>query len=135
MKEAVVNEPRPEPLDVRIDHASDTVRENDSSDLVDGSVMSCVQGEKGGSTSPRLSPVPTPLTHFSPFCAVDQMKISVHCHVKSVKQMVRLTPKLIHNVCQCVLHNIYICMYFSGLIPILTHTATRMNELLGVPVS
>ena len=95
MKEAVVNEPRPEPLDVRIDHASDTVRENDSSDLVDGSVMSCIQGEKGGSTSPRLSPVPTPLSHFSPFCAVDQMKISVHCHVKSVKQMVRSTPKRI----------------------------------------
>lgn len=90
MKEAVVSKPRPEPLDVRIDHAADVVKETEDHTLdgVDGANLSCIKGEHEGSRSPCLSPTPSPMSHFNPFCAVDQMSLSVHCHIKAVSQLV-----------------------------------------------
>ena len=88
MKEAEVkNFKKPEPLDVRIDKASDTVND-EQGEQVDGNVVSCVKGER--SASPSYSPTPAPLSNFSPFCAADQMRCSVHCHVRAVKQLVCL---------------------------------------------
>ena len=85
MKEAEVkNFKKPEPLDVRIDKASDTVND-EQGEQVDGNVVSCVKGER--SASPSYSPTPAPLSNFSPFCAADQMRCSVHCHVRAVKQL------------------------------------------------
>ena len=93
MKEAVVNKPRPEPLDVRIDKAADAVKEADerSLDGVDGASLSCVKGERDDTHSPRLSPTPSATSHFNPFCAVDQMSLSVHCHIKAVDQLVSVS--------------------------------------------
>ena len=90
MKEAVVSKPRPEPLDVRIDQAADVVKETEEHTLetVDGSTLSCTKGEREDSHSPRLSPSPSPMSHFNPFCAVDQMSLSVHCHINAVRQLV-----------------------------------------------
>lgn len=90
MKEAVVSKPRPEPLDVRIDKAADVVKETEEHTLetVDGANLSCTKGEREDSHSPRLSPTPSPMSHFNPFCAVDQMSLSVHCHIKTVRQLV-----------------------------------------------
>lgn len=92
MKEAVVNKPRPEPLDVRIDQAADVVKETEEHTLegVDAAQFTCMKEEREDSHSPRLSPMPSPMSHFNPFCAVDQMSLSVHCHIKTVKQLVSL---------------------------------------------
>lgn len=85
-----MNKPRPEPLDVRIDKAADAAKEADEGTLdgVDGANMSCARGERDDTHSPRLSPTPSPMNHFSPFCGVDQMSLSVHCHIKAVDQLV-----------------------------------------------
>ena len=85
-----MSKPRPEPLDVRIDHAADVVKEAEEHTLdgVDGANLSCIKGEHEGSRSPCLSPTPSPMSHFNPFCAVDQMSLSVHCHIKAVSQLV-----------------------------------------------
>lgn len=124
-----MSKPRPEPLDVRIDHAADVVKEAEEHTLdgVDGANLSCIKGEHEGSRSPCLSPTPSPMSHFNPFCAVDQMSLSVHCHIKAVSQLVsseRLSAYIHTYKCVCVIfcivQTVHVCVllvFDHGIMP------------------
>ncbi|XP_065910931.1 C-Jun-amino-terminal kinase-interacting protein 3-like [Dysidea avara] len=88
MKSAFTRDQIPEPLDVKTEEAVD-VAAVDHHGHVGGRPPSGAGHSSPDSlrtVSPSLLPVKKP--SFSPFCSVDQIRISIHCHVSGVKGLV-----------------------------------------------
>lgn len=86
MKSAFTNEQLPDPLDVKTEEAIDASVDMFGSHLSTGSGGHASPDSILRTVSPSLMPVKKP--SFSPFCSVDQIRISIHCHVSGINALV-----------------------------------------------